>query len=64
MPLWQELLRALALVLVIEALLPFISPRRYRRTILGMAGMDDRQLRIAAGVALLVGFLILQLLRD
>jgi len=63
MPLWQEIGRALALVLIIESLVPFIAPRRYRRTMLTMAGLEDRVMRTIAGVVLVSGLLLLQLLR-
>jgi len=50
---------ASALVLVIEGLMPFISPIAFRRSLLQMASMTNRQLRMiglfsmAFGVALL-----------
>jgi uncharacterized protein YjeT (DUF2065 family) len=56
---WQDFLAAVALVLVIEGMLPFASPGMMRQAFAAMAAMDDRTLRfsglfsMAAGVALL-----------
>ena len=56
---WQDLLAAVALMLVIEGMLPFVSPAVMRQAFAAMAAMDDRKLRLtglfsmAAGVALL-----------
>ena len=55
---WHDLLVALSLMLVIEGLMPFLSPRSLKETLRMMAEMDDRTLRIigfismAAGVAM------------
>ena len=55
----QELLTALALMMVLEGMLPFLSPQGLRRTLLTLAEQDDRSLRtmglitMVAGVALL-----------
>lgn len=51
---WQELFRALCLVMIIEGLLPFIAPARWRAAALGAAQLGDRSLRIL-GLALLAG---------
>lgn len=54
-----EILRALALVLIIEGILPFLSPRRLRRTLLLAAQLNERVLRILGLVSMLIGLLIL-----
>lgn len=53
------LLTAVALVLVIEGLLPALSPRRYRQTMLNMSKMDDRILRSIGLVSMAAGALLL-----
>lgn len=53
--------QVLGLVLIIEALMPFISPRRYRAMALRLAGTSDGVLRIIALIALAVGVLLLSL---
>jgi hypothetical protein len=56
---WRDLLTALCLVLVVEGLFPFLSPQRFRRSMLQVARIDDRALRavglasMAAGAGLL-----------
>ena len=56
---WNDLLAALALLLVIEGILPFLNPQALRTTLLQMSKLDDRALRLLglgsmlAGVALL-----------
>jgi uncharacterized protein YjeT (DUF2065 family) len=56
----ESLLAALALVLVIECLLPMLSPRTWRQTFERALQLKDGQLRfvgvlsVAAGLALLL----------
>lgn len=49
----SELWVALALMLVLEGLLPALSPTVYRRTLLSLAQLDDRAIR-TAGLGLMV----------
>ena len=55
----NDLWAALALVMVIEGLLPFAAPRLWREALMQIASMDERRLRLfgagsmAAGMALL-----------
>lgn len=58
---WSDLARALALVLVIEGLLPFVGPSRLRQTLLQVAQLDDRVLRTIGLISMIAGILILQL---
>lgn len=58
---WDDLVRALALVLVIEGLMPFAFPMRWRQLMLRMASLDDRQLRTAGLIAMIIGIVALQL---
>jgi uncharacterized protein YjeT (DUF2065 family) len=57
--LWQ----ALALVLVIEGLLPFVSPSRWRRTFEQILQLSDGQLRFFGLCSLALGLLGLWFLR-
>lgn len=56
---WQEILIALALVMVIEGLLPAINPRAFRRTMQVMTEMDDRFLRSWGLIIMTVGAVLL-----
>lgn len=58
-----DLLRSLALVCVIEGLMPFIAPRRWRDTMLTLASVAPRQLRIFGAVMIGIGVVALQCLR-
>lgn len=58
---WHELLVALALLMVIEGLLPFINPRGMRRMMLAVAEMDDRALRISGLLSMALGVAMLYL---
>jgi uncharacterized protein YjeT (DUF2065 family) len=56
---WQDLLTALALVLVIEGVLPFLNPGGFRRTLLMISQLDDSFLRFAGLTAMVIGCLLL-----
>ncbi|SFF30782.1 hypothetical protein SAMN04488120_10262 [Fontimonas thermophila] len=58
---WAELLRALGLVMVIEGLLPFAMPSRWRRMLLTMAQMQGSSLRLIGLASMLGGVLLLHL---
>ena len=60
---WNDLWVALALVLVIEGLLPTLSPRLYRKTMFSIMQMNTRSIRIAGLVSMIVGALLLYLLK-
>lgn len=59
---WQQLLLAVALVLVIEAIIPSLSPRAYRRAIAALMQLDDRLLRAWALSSMLLGALLVYLI--
>jgi uncharacterized protein YjeT (DUF2065 family) len=61
---WEDLFRALCLVLVIEGLFPFLAPDRWREMLLKVSGIDTRTLRIAGAVAVSTGLILLHLLRE
>lgn len=60
---WQDFLAALALVFVIEGILPFLNPAGYREAVTRIAQLDDRQLRYMGLGAMLAGLLLLYLVR-
>ena len=45
--------------MVLEGLLPFVSPRRFRQALLNLAAVEDRWMRIFGLVCMLIGLLIL-----
>ena len=58
-----ELLTALSLVMIIEGIMPFIAPARWRELVLQVAGLDDRALRRMGLVSMGLGLLLLLWLR-
>ncbi|MGU9957535.1 MAG: DUF2065 domain-containing protein [Arenicellales bacterium WSBS_2016_MAG_OTU3] len=62
--LWQDLFAALALVLVIESIMPFVNPERYKQALSMMSQVDDNSLRTLAGVLMAVGLVLLYLIRN
>jgi uncharacterized protein YjeT (DUF2065 family) len=56
---WQELGIALCLVLVLEGILPFLSPRGWRSTLWQLIRLSDRQLRIMGLTSMLLGVALL-----
>jgi uncharacterized protein YjeT (DUF2065 family) len=50
---------ALALVLVIEGLFPFISPGGWRRTFQKLLALEDGQLRFFGLCSILIGLVLL-----
>jgi hypothetical protein len=60
---WQDILTAFALYLIIEGMIPFVGPDLFRRTVARMAQLDDNHLR-ATGVAIMAaGLLMLFIVR-
>ncbi|NGY03828.1 DUF2065 domain-containing protein [Solimonas terrae] len=59
-PDWHELLRALALVMVIEGLLPFAVPSQWRRTLFTIAQFDNRTMRLIGLASMVTGLVVLQ----
>ncbi len=58
---WHDLWVALALVMVIEGLIPFLSPAAMKQMMLAVVRMDDKALRISGLVSMLLGVLTLYL---
>ncbi|MBT8765553.1 DUF2065 family protein [Pseudomonas boanensis] len=59
---WQELGIAFCLMLVLEGVLPFLYPRRWRAAVLGLADLTDRHLRLMGLSSMLLGTGLLYLL--
>lgn len=60
---WNDLVVALALVLVIEGVLPFLRPDVSRRVFLAASQLDDATLRFIGVSSMCAGLLILYLAR-
>jgi uncharacterized protein YjeT (DUF2065 family) len=60
---WSDLLAAFALYLVIEGLLPFVSPDNWRKSLLMISQLKDGQLRFFGLASIIVGLSLLLFVR-
>ncbi len=60
---WNELLAAFGLMLVLEGILPFLNPHALRQTLLQITQFEDRVLRFGGLISMMVGLLVLYFLR-
>ncbi len=60
---WDSIIPALALVLVIEGMLPFLSPKSWRDAMSQAAQLPDNVLRSMGFISMLAGVVILYLVR-
>ena len=61
---WNALLLAFGMLLLLEGLLPFLSPRQWRALFEQAAKLSDGQLRFLGLTALVVGCAILLIVFD
>jgi hypothetical protein len=59
----SDVLVAVALLMVIEGIWPFLSPESFRRALLLVAAEDRRALRLAGLASMLMGVGLLYLVR-
>jgi uncharacterized protein YjeT (DUF2065 family) len=60
---WNELAIAFCLVLVIEGIMPFLYPRRWRSLAMRLADVPDSTMRAVGLVSMLTGTLLLYIIR-
>ena len=60
---WNDLWAAIALMLVVEGLLPFLNPGAARRALFTMSQLDDRILRRIGLGSMIAGCVVLFLVR-
>jgi len=56
---WHELAVAFCLMLVIEGIIPFVSPGRWRKMLLVLDQVDDNTMRMIGLGSMLAGMLLL-----
>jgi uncharacterized protein YjeT (DUF2065 family) len=61
---WSDLFAALALYLVLEGIMPFLSPPSVKRLLQALGGMQDRHLRLCGLVSMSAGLALLYLARS
>jgi uncharacterized protein YjeT (DUF2065 family) len=60
---WTEILTAVALVLVLEGMLPFMGPNRYKQLVAQIVRLSDNQLRTFGLSTMIAGLLLLFIVR-
>lgn len=60
---WSDLWAALALLLVFEGLMPFISPAGFKRSMAQIQEMPDQSLRIIGLASMIAGVVLLYWIR-
>ncbi|MBL4744330.1 MAG: DUF2065 domain-containing protein [Cycloclasticus sp.] len=60
---WQELFAAVALVLILEGIIPFMSPNALRKTYQRLMEMDDKTIRISGLISMIAGVVLLTVVR-
>jgi len=60
---WSDLGAAVALVLVLEGILPFLNPRQAKQTYLMASRMGEQPLRTVGLISMLLGLGLLYLVR-
>lgn len=60
---WTSLVTALALVMIIEGLMPLLAPAAFKRRLVELLALSERVLRSVGLVLVLGGLLLLQLFR-
>jgi uncharacterized protein YjeT (DUF2065 family) len=61
---WSDLLAALAIVCIIEGVMPFINPPGMKRLLAKLAALEERELRLGGLFSMLIGLAILFLVRS
>jgi uncharacterized protein YjeT (DUF2065 family) len=61
---WQDLMVATALLLVLEGILPFINPSLMRQVCIAVLQMDDKTLRTSGFISMMLGLIILYLVNE
>lgn len=60
---WEELGKALCLMLVLEGIIPFLYPARWRSLVASLATVSDSQLRYIGFVSMVIGAGLLYLIK-
>ncbi len=61
---WHQLFVAMALVLVIEGVMPFLNPQAWREMLVKVLSMPDRSIRVGALCSMLLGTALLYWLKS
>ena len=56
---WENFLNAVALMLILEGMLPFLSPQTWREAFRKLTEINDNQIRFIGLTSMLAGLLVL-----
>lgn len=59
---WEQIGIAIALLLVIEGIIPFLSPNGWRKTLQAISEMPDEKVRLIGLVSMILGVMLLYLI--
>ena len=59
---WDDLWVAMALMLVLEGMVPFLTPRGFKQMMQSVLQTEDRHLRIAGLISMIAGVVLLYLI--
>jgi len=60
---WQDVLTAICLMLIIEGMIPFLYPNRWKNAVKRLAELDNRSMRLMGLASMLIGATSLYLVR-
>lgn len=61
---WQDLFAAVALVLILEGVLPFVSPGKMRQVLEQIQQISDGQLRRMGAISMIAGLVLLYFVKN
>jgi uncharacterized protein len=61
---WADLFAGVGFYLILEGLLPFASPRAWRRGLAAMAELSDGQLRVFGLAVVVAGLVVVGVVRN
>ena len=59
---WEQIGIAIALLLVIEGIIPFLSPNGWRKTLQAISEMPDEKVRLIGLISMIFGVILLYLI--
>jgi len=61
---WNELLVAAALMLVLEGLLPILNPKLFKKIMFDASQMNEQQLRWSGIISMIIGAIAIYVLKN
>jgi uncharacterized protein YjeT (DUF2065 family) len=61
MDMWHQLAVAVAMVFILEGIIPFLAPRRWQNLVRVMAELDNKTMRTMGLASMLLGLALLYL---